>query len=135
MKQNDVGLWQEYMVELPVTKSLVSVISAKICFTLPLIYLTNYLDLLVSELMQNKQFCPCPAGPKSAQISNSSLRDLYKMTLNSGFDPEDPPPPIESPSKPPWESTLQTDHRRSAVIYSQYLLLLEHKRGFFSWQS
>jgi hypothetical protein len=45
------------------------------------------------------------------------------MTLNSGFDPEDPPPPKESPSKPPWESTLQTDHRRSAVIRIQSVLV------------
>ena len=45
----------------------------------------------------------------------SSRKDMEEqLESNTGFDPEDPPgpPPKESSSKPPWESTLQTDHRR-----------------------
>lgn len=47
---------------------------------------------------------------------------------NTGFDPEDPPTPRYPEGKPPWESGLQTDHRRLGLVTFSLIFwpLLDH---------
>ena len=54
-------------------------------------------------------------GRKDPRSSRKDMEAQFES--NTGFDPEDPPPLPKESSKPPWESTLQTDHRRSAKIF------------------
>ena len=51
---------------------------------------------------------------KGKKSHGQSLKDIEEsLESNTGFDPEDPPLSIPSETgKRPWESNIETDHRR-----------------------
>lgn len=67
-----------------------------------------------STFVQMKAALRAVGGKKSPSARS---RDDLEATFesNTGFDPEDPPASLSettSAAGPPWESGLQTDHRR-----------------------